>query len=487
MARAVVSLRRSTDAAAVGYDVRLGPLRFVTPADTVSEEVGGSLEAIGAAIAEGDPRPPALSLKLPLRGARREVDRYAAGLRLRRQTRALLNNARWRAHGFMFLWQADPDLDLWLRVGGGTIAEEDPGVSLAEFSLELRDVYIVGRPGTHRPGRRVNVADRRTGLVARDTRRLLYSTDFAAVALPTDTVALPGDTVDLVASGNRPVGASTLGPLRGARRLWRALAATDGETLTYLPDEALLTGQGRYLDLEEPGSVRVWDRGSSADVPQPSTAERDTDPDVYLGWERIYGDVLQSNRYLAIDNGACRLIWLGPAGSQGLAIEYWDDALGRYRRDLRVIHATGVREARIIELTQDRAVVEWRAGENAMRAILQRGWWGPRLESYADGGGTAALEVAGVPAAVAFAASPAYAAGSPVEGLDVQGRIHLWAHGTDAPGRSSTPSIVAAGKRYSRTRVYVAQLAAPPGPNAAGLGGLSLIDAQAVPVLIGRR
>lgn len=393
----LVVLSQSSDAVAGGYDIRLGPLRFVTPADTVGETIGDGLEAVGAALVAAERRPRPLKLKLPVRGDHLAPESVEAGQRLRRQVRQLIDNARWRMSGLYFVWDADPDLDGWLLIGGAELSETDPGVSFGEYEMELSDVYIVGRPGTHRPGRRASIGDRRGGLVSRDSRRLLYSTDFSAQALPTEPLIVPGDVVDLVASGNRPIGTTVAGPLRSSRRLWRACSASDAEIISYLPDEAVLLGRDRYLELDELGSVRVWDL-SGADPYPPSpgqyTTERDTSPDLYWGWERLLGDVLSADRPLAIDNGAVRLIWLGAAANEGLAVEYWDDTLGHYRRDGRVLHALGVREQRVVEATPERAVIEWRAGQYGMRAILQRGWWGPRLESFDDGGGTARLEYA---------------------------------------------------------------------------------------------
>lgn len=476
--RRVVSLTRSSGPASAGYHVRLGPLAFVCPVENVSEELGGTLEAVGAAIAEGDPRPPALGLKLPIRGGL-ELDPAIAGRRLRRQVRALLNNVRWRAHGLYLSWDADAELDAWLRVGGGTIEELDPGVVFGEFELELRDVYLVGRPGTHRAGRRLDLLDRRGGVVPRDTRRFLYSADFAATPLPAEPAILPGDTVDLVASGNRPVGSTTAGPLRGARRLWRSSSGVNGETLTYLPDEAVLPDRDRFLELDELGAVRVWDRGTFADIAQPSTTERDADPDVYLGWERVLGDLLEPNRPLAIDNGAVRLLWLGPAAAQGLAVEWWDDAIGRYRRAGRIVHATGVREARVVELTAERAVLEWRAGEKALRAILQRGWWGPRLESYNDGGGDA--DLAYTVEHGGFGSITTDPTGS-VWDVDA-GYIHRVARAT----ADTLRPVAGATVTFRRPRVCVVQMSYPPGPTAAALASLALVDAQAVPILVGRR
>ncbi len=471
------------------YDLDLGPLSFVTPADKVSETIGGGLEAIGAALAPADPSPTALTLQLPIRGSHRDPaqDPQAAGARLRRQVRQLFNNARWRDSGFYLTWQPDPDLDGWLRIGGGTIEETDPGISFQDFGLELRDVYIVGRPGTHRPGRRLNLADRRTGLAPRDTRRMLYSTDNAAQTLPARPAVLPGSTVDLVASGNRPVGSTQLGPQRGARRLWRTASGSDGEILTYRPDPTVLTGRTAYQDLDTLGAVRVWDLAGALTYPPAPDAYsdvRDTDPDIYYKWERVYGDLLVPTANLAVDNGACRLIWLGPGADQGLAVEWWDDALGHYRRAGRVLHATNAQDVQVVEVTNERAVLEWRAGELALRAILQRGWWGPRLESYNDSAGTARLEYApeeGTPTITA--ATPSW-----VKQLAAGDQSLLWATGTnDETVDTTTVTISPGGACFRRSRVVVGQLAYPGGGQTADeLASLSLADSRSVPVLVRR-
>lgn len=481
-------------AAASEYDIRLGPLRFLWPADTIAETVGDGLDVVGAALSASDRRPRPLKLQLPIRGAVRETDPTEFGLQLRRAVRALFDNAAWRLGGFYFTWVADPDLDCWLLVGGGEMSETDPGLSFGDFTLDLSDVYIAGRPGTHRPGRRAVIGDRRGGLVPRASRTAapLYSIDFASQPLPDQPLFLPGDITAALASGNRPVDPMTAGLERFGRRLWQAASGTDGEVISFLPDPAVLPARDRYIDVEEVGCVKVWDATGNVPSDTAYTGEQDIDPAGY-GWDRIFGDVLTADRQLAIENGVCRLIWLGAGANAGLAVEYWDDVLGHYRRIGRVLHATGVAEQHVVELTPERGVLEWRAGRYAMRAILQRGWWGPRLESYDDGGSTARLEYA--PKATAGAAvsaidqTPAW-----VKLVSASGAQSLrWALGAADDAIYDDPAVIdgtgnptAAIFGARRTRVLVAQLSPPPGPAAEALASLSLVDARAVPVLVGR-
>jgi hypothetical protein len=471
------------------YDVRVGPLAFVATAGPLGETIGDGLETVGAALTPAEARPRPVKLDLPIRGASEETDIREAGLRIRRQARQLFDNARWRTQGLYLSIRFDHELSGWLLVGGGTIEENDPGITFGEFDLELEDVFLVGRPGTHRAGRRLDLGDRRTGLRPRDTRRTLYSTDFSTQALPAEPLVVPGDVVAFTRSGNQPVGSSTPGALINARRLWRTIAGADGEVVTYLPDPALidLLPDG-YAQIDDVGAVRIWDLSRAATYPPDPAAysgERDLSPDLFYGWERVFGDTLDPTIPLAIDNGVCRLAWLGPNAGQGLAVEFWDAGLGNYRRAGRVLHSLNVGELRVVEVTPERAVIEARAGELAMRAILQRGWYGPRLESYNDGGGTARLEYAPYPAAAPVVANltPSW-----VQSITANGYQMRWAQAASSETRDTTPTIITGpAVTYRRTRTIVGQLTAPAGPAAADLASLSLVDAQSIPVLVGRR
>lgn len=487
----LVVLTGSEIAVPEGYDVRLGPLAFVTPADSVGEQVGDPLEVVGAHVAAGQRRARAFRLKLPVRGDHREADPTLAGRKLRRQVRQLLNNSRWRSQGFYFTWSADAALDCWLLAGTADLSESDPGITFGEFDLELGELFVRGQPGTHRPGRRVIIADRRGGLVPRDTRRLLFSTDFSSQALPTEPAMIPGDVVDVVATGNQPIASSTAGLLRGSRRLWRSCSAIDGQAITYRPDDSLLNQRTRYLDVDAAGATRVWDLTAATEFPpNPAnyTTAGDGNPDPVYGWEQVLGDVTDPSTRLAMDNGACRLIWLGAAANQGLAIEYWDAATSKFKRIGRVLHALNVREQRVVEVTSERAILEWRAGQYALRAILQRGWWGPRLESYDDTGGTTRLEFAPDAGGTVTLTPQTPSWVRQVTSAGAGSVPLLWASASNDETADTTPTVITGtAATWRRSRVLVAQLGCPPGPAAAALASLSLVDAQCVPILVERR
>jgi hypothetical protein len=470
-----------------GYDLIIGPLRFTCPLDALGETLGDGLDTVGAALTPSERRPRPLKLKLPVRAWHRETDAVEVGRRLRRQVRQLLDNPSWRFGGLFLHWQVDEDLDGWLLIGGGDLTETDAGVTFADYELELSDVYVVARPGTHRPARRLDLADRRAGTVPRDSRGTLFSTDFSSQALPAEPLAIAGDVVSVTGANHRLPASNTAGPLIAGRRLWRTVAADNGEAVSYMPDELLVPG-GRlaYHDVDELGSVRAWDL-STAFVYPPLAAGyaqvRDAAPDVYYGWERVLGDPLTVDRPLAIENGAVRALWLGPAATEGLAIEYYDAALGAFRREARVLSAAAVTELSVVEITPERGVIELRAADKALRVILQRGWWGPRLEAFNDSGGTASIEYA------PDAGAPVLGVSSPtwVDTLTAGGRTVLWARGTSADARDTTPTVITGpAVCYRRARTVVAQLAMPPGPTGAQLASLSLVDARSAPVLVSR-
>lgn len=475
------------------YDIRLGPLLFTWPRDTVTETLGDTLEAVGAALTPAERRPRPIKLPLRIEGANSETDPRVVGYRYRRQIRQLLENPLWLAQGLYFWWRADPELSGWLRVGGGDFEETDPGVSFGIWDLNLDSAYIVGRPATHRTGRRLDLADRRTGLVPRDTRGTLYSTDFSSVALPASPFIVPGDTFNHLLSNNRPLPALSAPVARAGRNLPRSLAGGDGDVLSYL---ATLTPEAEaYVTLDDLGAVRVWDLTNA--VPNPPTQASyttagDADPTVY-GWERVYGSPLQgSQSRVAMDNGLIRLVWLGNTIADGLAYEWYDTTLagGTFRREGRLNAFTSSaagNEVNIVELTPERGVIEWRAGPIAMRAILQRGWNHVRLESYNASGSAAALYYNSVVGAVVAATTtPAW-----VRTLTAGGRVQYWAQGisgdvfTTAVAAFGAGGIAWSAGGTPTTKTIVAQLGSPQS-SAVDVSSWSLVDAQSVPVLLRR-
>lgn len=485
-------------------DLRIGPLSFVSPLDVVGETLGESLEVVGAAVAAGDARPRGLKLKLPVRGDDDATDRRAAGLLLRRQVRQLMSNPAWRATGLPFLWEPDAELDGWLLIGGGDLTETDPGISFGEFELELSDVYLIGQVGTHGPGRRAIVADRRGGLASRDTKGRLYSTDFAGVSLPASPIALPNSA----ALTTGPTGSTAGGPSGG---IW--VAGIDGQVwdLRFASWEFGVSGidRDRWFTYDESGSVRVWDTKLAIADGYFNGWLQDPDgtiidhPDYELDpadWERIYGPVVGEELFgFTLENDAVRIVFLGHTG---IALDFYDDVAGDYVRRGLLDVPTGFPQIRVIEVMPDRAVVELDGNSSLTRIILQRGWWGPRVEVYrpfgndgdvimyytaVEGGettialDTTAFASTGVAELTHTGFTLNAACGQASDSVTVD-PVRAW--GWNPPDDPQSIKFRAAG--LDSGAVLVVQFAPDDRLSGTDLAGRALVDARTVPLVVGR-
>ena len=75
-------------------DFYFGRIGLISLEGEVTEQLGGALEAVGAAIVPGERRPKAMDLTLPVRGSSHDLNPYLDGDRLRRQLRSLIENER---------------------------------------------------------------------------------------------------------------------------------------------------------------------------------------------------------------------------------------------------------------------------------------------------------------------------------------------------------------------------------------------------------
>lgn len=368
------------------YSLKLGPLRFITALDDIQEALGDQLEQVGAAVIPGDRRPRPFNLTLPVMAARSESDPYKKGMQLRRQVRQLMENTAWRMQGLPFTWDVDPDLAGWLLVGGGDLTESDSGLTFGEFKLTLTDCYIAGRPGTHRQGRRLDLGDRRTGLVPRDSWGKLHSTDFNAQPADSSPLVLPGD-IDYPDLVNTP---ATRYPLPGND--WRQAAAwanpDPGGVIAFRPDYDNVFGNFPDFTVADFGSCRVFAKPDDGSPPVSTTTAGDLDPQTHYGWEQVLGPRTNAHEPLVIDNGICRVMYMGPAASQGLLIQRW--ITNRFQNGIWLSGHMPITDPAYqntadwvpIELTPERVVIEVAASDTRqnLRIILQRGWTGPRLE-----------------------------------------------------------------------------------------------------------
>ena len=474
----------------MAYTLQLGPLKFVTAVGPLTEQLGDALEVVGSSLVAGERKPRSFALKLPVRADVAEANRYAAGLRMRRQVRQLMENTAWRMQGLPFAWSIDPDLDCWLLVGGGDLTDPDnAGVTLGEWQLELTDCYVVGRPGTHRAGRRIDVADRRTGLVPRTSFGTIYSTDFAGTAPATYPATIPGDVADLWSTAGY-VASSSGGVAGTSRIIYNGVPGLDGNVVTYEPKSSL-PSPGTHAILDPPGQVILWDIGTPMTNGTVGIAPGTTDdstravygdrfPDVQYGWERVLGTSLRADRSYAMENSVCRVRWTGANADRLLLIE----AVGStgYEPVARV-RSSGQELAWMVplEVTGERAVVEYGTRSRRVRVILQRGWTGPRIEvARADVGGGALLSIT-----LENAVSPTDVTESPsnVTALRSAGTPRLRA----ASSHAAVTYGVAAAKTWSAPEAFALQVSTGLSMlSATELAGLSLQDVRSVPVLVPR-
>jgi hypothetical protein len=472
------------------YAVRLGPLSFTTLTGALTEQLGEKLTAVGSTVVRGEATPRPFPISLPILGDASDTDPYATGLRLRRQLRQLLENPGWQGEaGLPFAWEIDPDLNCWLMVGGGDVTDPDGvGITFGEWKLELTDCYIAGRPGTHRIGRRADIRDRRTGVQDRAFDRI-FTTDFAASALATYPSSIPGDVEDMYGVVAQGIPANVAGPSAGTpvRTLYRNVTLIDGDVVTFEPDRNLPSPQ--HVVLEDPGQLRLWDIGGKVtDTPVPlipggsgdtgQTKAGDLTPDTVYGWERVLGDNLRANRALAVDNGVCRLRWAGSSSNRGLWIEAWDAVAGY------VPIATVAPEDAVwmtpIEVTPERVVIEYGQQARRIRAILQRGWTGPRLEQVRPGN-NAEFTMHLFTGAAAATETPTF-----VTALKNGATVMLRA----AASHTAVTATVLSGStvRWSTTTAMALQVSCGAWMlTAAEVAGLSLEDCQTVPILVPRR
>lgn len=446
--------------------MQIGPLTFPAVIDDISEPLGDGVDQVGAVVVAAERRARQLDLKLSVRGEDDDPDARAAGLRLRRQVRALMENVEWRKLALPVTWDVDPDLDVWLTLGSGDLSEAQAGLTFGEFTLQLTG-YIVGRPGGVRAARRLDLTDRRDGTIARDTFGTIYSTDFADHPAATSPLYLPGDITAVLGAAAIPT--VTAGPTYDGRTQWASVPAIDGEVVSYMPDPAIGDEHGRHALLDEPGSVRVWD------IQTPGSGMASTANDWDLAdlhnWERVVGPTVSPSRPLTIDNGLCRLLYLGSA--DGILLQ--GRATGGNYFGLAQLLAGDISELSVVELTPERAVVEYRAVEQRLRVVLQRGWNGPRIEVLSLTTDDAWLELDGV--------TP-----------DTTAYDWMW----DLTGTSAGMRVAAShedvgvtdtgtGTLVEAPRSFVLQTTAGGSLLALeALGALSLIDARPIPVLVER-
>ncbi len=165
-------------------DVRLGRLLLARLPDNLQEAVGDMLTADDGGVAVARRRPRQFTFVFPLHGLSADPGGpFAAGARMRRQMRSMVENAELREAGLYFAYTQDPELNGWISIGGGQISyvADQGGAQTGSFQLELDSAFKRGSQRTHRDARRVEHWDLRLSTVERDYRGVVFGTDFSGL------------------------------------------------------------------------------------------------------------------------------------------------------------------------------------------------------------------------------------------------------------------------------------------------------------------
>lgn len=361
--------------------VQLGPLRFWTLRESVSEQLGDDLEIVGNILRPGDRGPRPLQLVLPVRGPDGDPLALEKGQRLRRQVRALMENAAAKGQGFYFAWSIDPELDGWLLISTAVL-DQDPagaGSTFGEWKLTLK-ANRIGTTRSHREARRLDAYDRRLPTTPLDELGRVFGTNFAAQAASARLATPLGRDVQINGQprpSGTPLGSPTFG-----HRYGDTGEVAAGDVVSFDTDPAVDAGQ-----------VTVRDR------PAPASPEAD--------WVAVLGSAqaLTPGDAPVLSNGLCRVRWVPDRGA--IAV---DDAAGAeiHRVSLQaggqLFNAAQnpgpLLGVTVVEATTERALLNIRLQLGVVRVdlfvALQRGWTGPRVEAYATD------TVAKAPAVVKF-------------------------------------------------------------------------------------
>lgn len=337
----------------------LGPIALPTLMGSLSEALGDELDTVGAGVVPGDRRPRPFQVTIPIRGDTADgALRFDTGNKLRRQVRALMENSPARLQGLYLAFGPDSEQNCWLLIGGGDLKYAQGGIALADYTLELTNCYRIANRRTHRPARRIDITDRRLITTPRDILGTDFSTEFNTLT-PIARHYLGVGVTD-AESGGKPV--ATIAVTTKDGNLCAVQDRLDGECISYEQAEA-----DEYKAI-----VRIIDRRGSV---------------VETNWHDVYGpdQPLTAGEIPVLDNALARVVPDVPTGR--LDVQSWSGSA--WVTDATVTPPAGATgfAGRVVEWTTERAVllITSTVSTNQRVAIyvtLQRGWPGPRVETY---------------------------------------------------------------------------------------------------------
>ena len=228
----------------------------------IAELLGSEVTTTGDSTAVGQRRVKGFTLALPVHGGSGDADPYATGMRMRRQLRAMIQNAPYRLAGIFCRFWFDPERDGWMVIGTGTLSDQDAGgITLGEFLFTIDNAYRVAGINTHREGYRVDLTDMRLATSPIDYfGQVLATTGFASLTaialLPLPTGAYDPTVLD------GPVGATVTRTGLGGPML----VVVNQSLLVQPIIGAQLTPSGAVVSWERPetsfglGDVIAYDR-----------------------------------------------------------------------------------------------------------------------------------------------------------------------------------------------------------------------------------
>lgn len=248
------------------FTLSLGRIQIVTALDGATEQLGQGVDTVGGLPVPAERAARGFALKLPVYGPGGPINVNAHGRRLRRQLRGMVENDLARLEPLLWVWDADPEMAVWVLVGSGSLEDTGGGANVfADWTLSLSDGVRLGTLATHRAARQLFARPLASGATPRDWKGLVVATDLQAAA----TLAVHG----LPAMGNGmagPAGAPTLALRsvklpgnRGGSVVGVAAAGLASASVVDFAADPVLSGVGDVVAVDRRGVLETWAFGGS--------------------------------------------------------------------------------------------------------------------------------------------------------------------------------------------------------------------------------
>lgn len=236
-------------------DLYIGRLGLPSIEDPITEQLGSEVSSVGDSSAVGQRKAKGFTLNFIVHAFNGPAP-TAAGNRMRRQLRSLMQNPAYRLAGVYMSFAPDPERNGWLVIGEAELADADGGVTFGSYKLSLSQAFLVASRRTHREGYRVDLTDLRLTTSWVDTlgQAVNTSADFAGLSAFSLT-ALPVGAYDQTVQNNvAPVPATRPGS-DGDCRLIVNLGV--GDVVSWERDEADFN-KGDVVAYDRRGNTTVF-------------------------------------------------------------------------------------------------------------------------------------------------------------------------------------------------------------------------------------